>query len=93
MQFEKSDLPQSLENFKIVFISDIQADHYTDKPRLEKFVSTVNSLHPDLVLIAGDLITTGPDYITISGQEVGKIKSKYGVYSCVGDHDNWAVQK
>ena len=83
---------QSLENFKIAFISDIQADHYTDKTRLEKFVNTVNSLNPDLVLIAGDLITTGPDYIKISGQEVGKIKSKYGVFSCVGDHDNWAYR-
>jgi predicted MPP superfamily phosphohydrolase len=87
-----NDLPQSLENFKIAFISDIQADHYTDKARLEKFVNTVNSLNPDLVLIAGDLITTGPDYISISGQEVGKIESKYGVFSCVGDHDNWAYR-
>jgi len=92
INFEKKNLPSSLENFRIAFISDIQADHYTDKPRLEKFISTVNSLNPDLVLIAGDLITTGPDYITISGQEVGKLKSKYGVYSCVGDHDNWAYR-
>ncbi|HEY6437819.1 MAG TPA: metallophosphoesterase [Ignavibacteriaceae bacterium] len=92
INYKMNALPQSLENFKIAFISDIQADHYTDKPRLEKFVMTVNSLNPDLVLIAGDLITTGPDYITISGQEVGKIKSKYGVYSCVGDHDNWAYR-
>ena len=86
------NLPASLENFRIGFISDIQADHYTDKSRLEKFINTVNSLNPDLVLIAGDLITTGPDYIEISGQEVGKLKSKYGVYSCVGDHDNWAYR-
>jgi len=92
INYEMDVLPQSLENFKIAFISDIQADHYTDKARLEKFVNTVNSLHPDLVLIAGDLITTGPDYIKISGQEVGKIKSKYGVFSCVGDHDNWAYR-
>jgi predicted MPP superfamily phosphohydrolase len=92
INYEKNNLPPSLENFRIAFISDIQADHYTDKPRLEKFVSTVNSLNPDLVLIAGDLITTGPDYIKISGQEVGKLKSKYGVYSCVGDHDNWAYR-
>jgi predicted MPP superfamily phosphohydrolase len=90
--YEKKNLPTALENFRIAFISDIQADHYTDKSRLEKFVSSVNSLNPDLVLIAGDLITTGPDYIKISGQEVGKIKSKYGVYSCVGDHDNWAYR-
>ena len=86
------NLPASLENFRIGFISDIQADHYTDKSRLEKFINTVNSLNPDLVLIAGDLITTGPDYIEISGQEVGKLKAKYGVYSCVGDHDNWAYR-
>ncbi len=92
INYKMNDLSQSLENFKIVFISDIQADHYTDKARLEKFVNTVNSLGPDLVLIAGDLITTGPDYIKISGQEVGKIKSKYGVFSCVGDHDNWAYR-
>ncbi|MDH3269630.1 MAG: metallophosphoesterase [Ignavibacteria bacterium] len=92
VEYKKENLSPSLENFRIAFISDIQADHYTDKPRLEKFISTVNSLNPDLVLIAGDLITTGPDYITISGQEVGKIKSKYGVFSCVGDHDNWAYR-
>jgi predicted MPP superfamily phosphohydrolase len=92
IEYETKNLPASLENFRIGFISDIQADHYTDKPRLEKFISTVNSLNPDLVLIAGDLITTGPDYIILSGQEVGKIKSKYGVYSCVGDHDNWAYR-
>jgi predicted MPP superfamily phosphohydrolase len=92
INYEKKNLPSSLENFRIAFISDIQADHYTDQARLEKFVNTVNSLNPDLVLIAGDLITTGPDYIKISGQEVGKIKSKYGVFSCVGDHDNWAYR-
>jgi uncharacterized protein len=92
INYETKNLPSSLENFRIAFISDIQADHYTDKARLEKFINTVNSLNPDLILIAGDLITTGPDYIKISGQEVGKLKSKYGVYSCVGDHDNWAYR-
>ena len=90
--YETKNLPASLENFKIGFISDLQADHYTDKARLSKFINTVNSLNPELILIAGDLITTGPDYIKLSGEEVGKLKAKYGVYSCVGDHDNWAYR-
>jgi predicted MPP superfamily phosphohydrolase len=90
--YETKNLPKSLEGFRIGFISDIQADHYTNKARLSKFINTVNSLNPDLVLIAGDLITTGPDYIQLSGEEVGKLKAKYGVYSCVGDHDNWAYR-
>lgn len=90
--YKKSDLPEQLKGFKIAFIADIQLDHYTDDGRTEKFINEVNNLNPDLVLIAGDLITTGPDYITKSSEMVGKIKAKYGVYSCVGDHDNWAYR-
>lgn len=91
-EYKKEGLPASLNGFKIAFISDLQADHYTDEGRLSNFINKVNSLNPDLILIAGDLITTGPDYINISAREVGKLKTKYGVYSCVGDHDNWAYR-
>lgn len=92
VELTKEGLPDILNKFKIVFISDIQADHYTDKGRIDNFINKVNALNPDLVLIAGDLITTGPDYIELSAKEVGRLKAKYGVYSCVGDHDNWAYR-
>jgi len=92
VEFKKKSLPGALNNFKLVFISDIQADHYTDEGRLGNFINKVNKLNPDLILIAGDLITTGPKYIGLSTKEVGKLRAKYGVYSCVGDHDNWAYR-
>lgn len=92
VEYQKENLPSALKNFKIVFISDIQADHFTDEGRLSNYLNKVNSLNPDLTLIAGDLITTGPDYIELSAREVGKLKAKHGVYSCVGDHDNWAYR-
>ncbi len=92
VEFKKENLPQPLNNFKIVFISDIQADHYTDEGRLDNFINIVNSLNPDLILIAGDLITTGPDFIDISANHVGRLEGKHGVYSCIGDHDNWAFR-
>jgi len=92
VEYQKENLPLPLENFKIVFISDIQADHFTDEGRLSRYLNKVNSLNPDLILLAGDLITTGPDYIELSAREVGKLKATYGVYSCVGDHDNWAYR-
>ena len=92
IKYEKQELPASLDGFRIAFISDIQADHFTDEGRLSNYLNKVNSLNPDLILIAGDLITTGPDYIELSAQEVGKLKAKYGVYSCIGDHDNWAYR-
>lgn len=90
VEFKKKNLPNDLRGFKIAFISDIQADRYTNNNRLERFISKVNSTYPDLVLIAGDMITSTPNYINTSAKYVGMIKSKYGIYSCVGDHDNWA---
>ena len=90
VEFKKNNLPDDLIGFKIAFIADIQADRYTNDARLKKFIAKVNSTNPDLVLIAGDLITSTPNYIKTSAKYVGKLKSKYGIYSCVGDHDNWA---
>ncbi|MFA3783632.1 metallophosphoesterase [Melioribacteraceae bacterium 4301-Me] len=90
VEYVKKNLPHELDGFKITFISDLQADPYTNSNRLKNYIQKVNETSPDLVLIGGDMITSTPDYINESAEYVGKIKSKYGVYSCVGDHDNWA---
>ena len=93
VEYKKAGLPESLNGFKLVMISDIHADRYTNPARLDRFMSVVNSTNPDMVLIGGDFISTGSEYIDLAADEVGKIKSKYGVYTCVGDHDNWAYQR
>ncbi len=91
--YHKKDIPNDLNNFKIVFISDIHADRYTDRKRILKFVRYVNSQNPDLVLIGGDFISSGPEYIDTAAIYLGRINSRYGIYSCVGDHDNWAYRR
>jgi len=92
IEYKDAKLPDALDYFRITFISDIQADAYTDASRLGKYIRRVNDTDPDLVLIGGDMITSTPDYINEAAEYVGKIKSKYGVYSCIGDHDNWAYR-
>ena len=93
VNFVKNDLPDNLNGFKLVFISDIHADRYTDGARLQKFINDVNAVNPDLVLVGGDMISSTPDYIDTAAKYMGKIRSKYGVFSCVGDHDNWAYRR
>ncbi len=90
--FTKKELPEAVNGLKIALISDLQADRYTDYNRLENFIKKVNEQQPDLILIAGDLITHSPKYISLAAKEVGKLKAKHGVYTCVGDHDNWAYR-
>ena len=93
INYNKKDLPKDLDGFKIAFISDVQADRYTDEKRLQKYIDQINGQKPDLVLIAGDVITSSPEYIKTAGIYIGKIKSVFGTFSCVGDHDNWAYRK
>ncbi len=93
VNFVKKDLPVGLNGFKIVFISDIHADRYTDGARLIKYINDVNSAKPGLVLIGGDLISSGHGYIDTAAKYLGRIKSVYGIFSCVGDHYNWAYHR
>ena len=93
VEYKKQNLPDVLNEFKIILIGDIQADWYNNNARLSNFINKVNSTKPDLILIAGDLITGTPDYIPMSAYHLSRLKSTYGVFSCVGDHDNWAYRK
>ena len=38
------------------------------------------------------MISGYPQYIDTAAKYVGQIKSKYGVYTCRGDHDYWAYR-
>ena len=84
---------KDLQDFRLVFISDMQADRYTDGKRLQKYIDIVNNAKPDLVLAGGDFITSGPDFIDTAAEYAGEIHSAMGVYSCIGDHDHWAYRE
>ena len=57
---------------------------------MERMVQMINDMNPDLVCIAGDIFDN--DYDAIKEPEriietLQKIKSRYGVYACYGNHD------
>ena len=41
------DLPDDFDGFKIVHISDLQADQLTDQDLMQQYVDTVNRTQPD----------------------------------------------
>ena len=54
-----TNLPTPFHGYRIVQISDIHLDEYTEPFFLERVVRKVNDLAPDLVLLTGDFITHG----------------------------------
>jgi uncharacterized protein len=53
-------LPDAFHNFRIVQISDIHFDEFTEPSFLRRILGHVNALEPDLVLLTGDFISIGP---------------------------------
>ena len=81
-----------LKGVKIVFASDFHIKPY-GKKRLDKIVNLINAENPDLVLSAGDYVCGHPKHSTMPidkiAQKLGNIKSKYGFYTTLGNHDGW----
>jgi len=77
----------SLSRLHIALISDTHLGAIIDQ-RQKKIIDTVNSLNPDLVLFPGDIID---DIIFFEKygiyNDLQKIKSKYGIYASLGNHD------
>jgi len=54
------NLPDAFRGFRIVQISDIHFDEYTEPSFLERVLLQVNSLNADMVLLTGDYISFTP---------------------------------
>ncbi len=54
------NLPDAFHDFRIVQISDIHYDEYTEPYFVRRVIAQVNSLAPDLVLLTGDYISFTP---------------------------------
>lgn len=90
------DLPLTLNKatangdpLKIVAISDMHLGYGIGKGELDKWIELINKEEPDVVLIAGDIIDNNvkPLYEQSMQEEFLKIKSRYGVYACAGNHE------
>ncbi len=83
-------LPTGLEGLKLVHISDIHSGMYMNRNQISEIYEIVNSLHPQLVAITGDLVDTHRSEIPAVRDTISMLKSDYGVFACPGNHDHYA---
>lgn len=81
-----------LNGLKVVFISDFHIKPHQQK-RLDKVIELINTENPDLVLSVGDFVSGHNEKMTMPIEDIskglGKVKSKYGFYTTLGNHDGW----
>lgn len=74
---------------KIVMISDLHLGYTIGAKEFSRWVDLVNKENPDIVLIAGDAIDNNirPVREQNMGELFKNIRSKYGIYMAVGNHE------
>lgn len=92
---EVSDWPAGQPPLKILLLSDIHVAGPDMPPaRLARIVNKLNRLKPDLVLIAGDLVSEKrtATHIYTAAEVVaplGRLRAPLGVVVAPGNHDHW----
>ncbi|MHB9146279.1 MAG: metallophosphoesterase [Symbiobacteriia bacterium] len=85
-------IPKSAGQYRelhVVLVSDIHLGYIIGNSRLRQLTRMVGGLHPDLILIPGDIIDNDYRPFVADGMaaELGKLKSPLGTYACPGNHD------
>ncbi len=74
---------------RIVAISDLHLGFATQKKHLQRYVEKINSLSPDIIMIAGDLIDNSikPVEQQQMQEELGMLRAPGGIYMVPGNHE------
>lgn len=90
-KIETTDIPSSFDGLKVIHFSDLHYLRVTNKNDLKKIVDEINLINPDIVFFTGDLIDKDFNPTNKEKDELiellSNIKSKYGKYSIIGNHD------
>jgi len=78
-----------LNELNIVMASDIHLSPIDGERLLSRIVDKMNSLNPDIILLAGDIVDDKAEVLETQkiGESFRRLKSRYGVYSINGNHE------
>lgn len=96
VEFAYSDLPEELDGYRIVQLSDIHASSAARRWRTERLVALANAADADLVCVTGDLVDGPVDRRRDDIAPLAQLRAKDGVYFVAGNHEfyfDWPAWK
>ena len=85
LEFE--NLPEELDGYRIVHITDIHASAASRRWRTEAIVRAANSLDADLICLTGDYVDGLSEDESRNLEPIAKLAAKDGVYAVAGNHE------
>lgn len=81
------DLPEALEGYRIVQLSDVHVGPTIRRKQLQAIVDRANSLDADLVAVTGDLIDGYVEDLRDEVAPLAELSGKDGVFFVTGNHE------
>ena len=81
-----ADLPASIGELRVVYVSDIHAGPFFSAGRVRDLVNRINALKADIVLLGGDYAQDSASAVDFF-RTMPTIHARYGVYAVPGNHD------
>ena len=84
-----ANLAEQYHGKRIIHISDLHCSRTVSVDYLDRCINRINQLDPDILVLTGDYITHDFNglYREKAVDLVGKLKSRHGIYACLGNHD------
>lgn len=78
-----------MKEVNMVLVSDIHLGTLTPKKHIQKRIDLINSLKPDIILLAGDILDEDlkPVIYLDLGSALKELKAPLGVYGITGNHE------
>lgn len=87
-----ANLATNLIGTKIIQLSDLHYDGFhLSEETLQQAIDICNQEKADLIVITGDFISDRAKPIRDLAAKLQTLKSKYGIYGCLGNHDSSSV--
>lgn len=85
------EIPKStnMSGMNIVAVSDIHLGTIVGRTRFCRIVNEINALHPDLILLVGDVVDEdlAPVIRENLGEALRQLDAKFGIYAITGNHE------
>jgi predicted MPP superfamily phosphohydrolase len=82
-----ADLPEALDGFRIVQLSDLHIGPLRGRRFAEALVARVNSRRADLVAITGDLVDGDVERLALEVSPLAGLESRHGTFFVSGNHE------
>lgn len=81
------NLPEQMEGFKIVHLTDMHIGSSTPAPRIYEAVQKAQELKGDMIVLTGDILDAFPQMHQGELEALASLSAPYGVYVVLGNHE------